>query len=245
MTSTNHPLQIITSGAFAAALQELAPVYTTETGEKVDLHFGSSHGAAHDSIPTRLSQGQTFDAFILARKALDEFAARGSLAPGLGWDLVESNIAVAVRVEDPTPDISTLEAFKKTMLSFKKVALSASASGIYLSTEVFPKLGIAEQMSKTAFTVFSERVGHVIARGEADIGCQQASEIMPIKTVKIIGFLPPEIQKPFYFSAGIGSLCVADPDRLERTKNFLRFLASPAADGIVQHTGLEPLHPAI
>jgi molybdate transport system substrate-binding protein len=242
---TKLPLQIITSGAFAAALQELAPVYTAKTGEKVDLHFGSSHGAAHDSIPTRLSQGQTFDAFVLAREALDKFAAKGSLAQGLGWDLVESNIAVAVRVEDPAPDISTLEAFKKTMLSFEKVALSASASGIYLSTEVFPKLGIAEQMSKTAFTVFSERVGHVIARGEADIGCQQASEIMPIKTVKIIGFLPPEIQRPFYFSAGIGSQCVAEPNRLERTKNFLRFLASPAADEIVRRTGLEPLHPAI
>ena len=238
-------LQIITSGAFAAALQELAPTYSAQTGEKVDLHFGSSHGAAHDSIPTRLSQGQTFDAFVLAREALDKFAASGSLAPGLGWDLVESNIAVAVRVDDPAPDISTLEAFKNTMLSYKKVALSASASGIYLSTEVFPKLGIAEQMSKTAFTVFSERVGHVIARGEADIGCQQASEIMPIKAVKIVGFLPPEIKRPFYFSAGIGAQCVDDADRLERTKKFLRFLASPAADEIVRRTGLEPLHPAI
>jgi molybdate transport system substrate-binding protein len=238
------PLQIITSGAFAAALQELAPAYCSKTGEKIELHFGSSHGAAHDSIPTRLSQGQRFDAFILARKALDSFAAKGYLAAGQGWDLVESNIAVAVRVDDPAPDISTLEAFKETMLAYKKVALSASASGIYLSTEVFPKLGIAEQMSKTAFTVFSERVGHVIARGEADIGIQQTSEIMPIKTVKIIGLLPPEIRQPFYFSAAIGADCSPD-DRLSRTRAFLAFLASPAADDIIRSTGLEPLHPPI
>jgi molybdate transport system substrate-binding protein len=238
-------LRIITSGAFAAALQELAPIYQSQTGESIELHFGSSLGAAHDSIPTRLSQGQQFDVFILARKALDEFASQGHLSPGLGWDLVESNIGVAVRVNASTPDISTLESFKQTMLSAQRVALAASASGIYLSTEVFPKLGIADQMSKTAFTVFSERVGHVIARGEADIGCQQASEIMPIKTVKIVGFLPPEIKRSFYFSAGIGAQCVDDADRLERTKKFLRFLASPAADEIVRRTGLEPLHPAI
>jgi ABC-type molybdate transport system substrate-binding protein len=60
-----------------------------------------------------------------------------------------------------------------------------------------------------------------------------------------VGFLPPEIQRPFYFSAGIGSQCADDADRLERTKTFLRFLASPVADAIVRRTGLEPLHPAI
>ena len=240
----DQPLQIITSGAFAAALQELTPVYCQQTGEKVDLHFGSSLGAAHDSIPTRLSQGQQFDAFILARKALDEFAAQGHLAGGLGWDLVESNIGVAVRVGDPAPDISTLAAFKQTLLKSRAVALAASASGIYLSTEIFPQLGIADQMRKTAFTVYSERVGHVIARGEADIGFQQASEIMPIRTVKLIGLLPLEIRKPFYFSAAIGASCI-DEQRLTRARSFLRFLASPLADDIIRRTGLEPLHPAI
>ena len=244
MTPSDQSIQIITSGAFAAALQELTPIYCQQTGEKIELHFGSSLGAAHDSIPTRLSQGQQFDAFILARKALDEFATQGHLADGLGWDLVESNIGVAVRVGDPAPDISTLAAFKQTMLKSRAVALAASASGIYLSTEIFPQLGIADQMRKTAFTVYSERVGHVIARGEADIGFQQASEIMPIQTVKLIGLLPPEIRKPFYFSAAIGASCI-DEQRLTRTRAFLRFLASPLADDIIRRTGLEPLHPAI
>ncbi len=244
MTSTSGPLQIITSGAFAAALQELTPLYCQKTGEKVELHFGSSLGAAYDSIPTRLSQGQQFDAFVLARKALDEFSVQGYLATGLSWDLVESNIGVAVRVDDLAPDISTLEAFKETLLRSRAVALAASASGIYLSTEVFPKLGIAKEMSKTAFTVYSERVGHVIARGEADIGFQQASEIMPIRTVKLVGLLPPEIRKPFQFSAAIGASC-ADSQRLQRAKAFLAFLASPEADEIIRETGLEPLHPRI
>lgn len=237
-------LQVITSGAFAAALKELTPVYCQQHNEAIELHFGSSLGAAHDSIPTRLAQGQRFDAFILARKALNEFARLGHLAAGNGWDLVESHIGMAVRVDDQAPDISSLASFRNTLLNAPRVALAASASGIYLSTEVFPLLGIAAHMHKTAFTVYSERVGHVLARGEADIGFQQVSEIMPITTVKLVGLLPLEIRKPFYFSAAIGAQCTQS-DRLARVKRFLQFLASPQAQDLIRQTGLEPLFPGI
>lgn len=237
-------LQIITSGAFAAALQTLTPLYCAQQGEAVELHFGSSLGAAHDSIPTRLAQGQRFDVFILARQALDTFEAQGYLAPGAGWDLVESNIGMAVRVGEPVPDISSLEAFRATLLNAKRVALAASASGIYLGTEVFPKLGIAAQMAKTAFTVYSERVGHVVARGEADLGFQQISEILPIQTVQVVGMLPTAIRKPFYFSAALGASCVR-AERLARVQQFLQFLAGPEAAQVIAQTGLQALCPAI
>jgi molybdate transport system substrate-binding protein len=235
------PLNIITSGAFAAALEKLTPLYCKRFSEEISLHFGSSLGAAHDSIPTRLSQGQVFDAFILARKALDDLEVEDHLAKGQGWDLVESNIGVAIRVEDDAPDISTLVSLKETLLSSQRIALAASASGIYLKNEVFPMLGISDQMNQSAFTVLSERVGHVVARKEADIGFQQASEIIPIKSVKLVGFLPEEIRKPFCFSAAIGVQCV---DRT-RTLAFLRFLASEACAGLIRETGLEPLFPKI
>ena len=245
MHQTNDTaLQVITSGAFAAALQALTPVYCQQHKEAIELHFGSSLGAAHDSIPTRLSQGQCFDAFILARKALDEFATLGHLAAGKGWDLVESNIGMAVRVDEQAPDISTLASFREALLKAPSVALAASASGIYLSTEVFALLGISERMHKTAFTVYSERVGHVVARGEAAIGFQQVSEIMPIKTVKLVGLLPIEIRKPFYFSAAVGAQCT-QPQRLTRVKRFLQFLASPQAQDMIRKTGLDPLFPEI
>jgi molybdate transport system substrate-binding protein len=165
----------------------------------------------------------------------------GHLAKGQGWDLVESNIGVAIRVEDDAPDISTLVSLKETLLSSQRIALAASASGIYLKNEVFPMLGISDQMNQSAFTVLSERVGHVVARKEADIGFQQASEIIPIKSVKLVGFLPEEIRKPFCFSAAIGVQCV---DRT-RTLAFLRFLASEACAGLIRETGLEPLFPKI
>jgi molybdate transport system substrate-binding protein len=235
------PLKAITSGAFAAALEKLLPLYREAGGGEVDLAFGSSLGAAHDSIPTRLAQGERFDVYFLARKALDGFIAEGFIRADSGIDLVESHIGAMVRREDPAPDISTVEAFREALLQARAVAHAASASGIYLSTEVFPALGIAEEMKKTARTVYSERVGRVIARGEADLGFQQISEILPIAGVKVIGRLPKEFRRPFRFGAGIG----ANSEHIEEARDLLRFLASQAAAPAIRETGLDPLFPEI
>jgi molybdate transport system substrate-binding protein len=234
-------LRAITSGAFAAALVKLLPLYEARSGSKVDLEFGSSLGAAPDSIPTRLAEGERFDAFFLAEAAVARFSQEGYIDPESRIDLVESHIGVCVREEDAAPDISSVEAFKQTLLAAKSVAHAASASGIYLSTELFPRLGIAEEMKKTAFTVFSERVGTVVARGEADIGFQQISEILPIKGVKIIGRLPEPLRRPFIFCAGIG----ADTARREEARELLRFCASEEAGPLVRDTGLDPLFPQV
>lgn len=235
------PLRVITSGAFAAALVKLLPLYRESNAGAIEVSFGSSLGAAHDSIPTRLAQGETFDLYFLARAALDDLTARGFILQGSGVDLVESHIGAAVRSADPAPDISTVEAFRETLLKSRSVAHAASASGIYLSTEVFPALGIAEQMKLTARTIYSERVGRVVARGEADLGFQQISEILPIEGVKIIGRLPEAFRRPFYFCAGIGSGC----EKVEAAKGLLRFLASEAAAPVIRETGLDPCFPQI
>ena len=185
MADNRAKLQAITSGALAAALIELLPIYKAKSGEEVDLSFGSSLGAAHDSIPSRLANGQRFDIYFMARKAVDEMTSQGLIREDSGVDLVESHIGAMVRREEAEPDISTAEDLRETLLAAESVAYSASASGIYLSTEVFPSLGIAKEMKMTAHKIFSERVGTVVARGEADLGFQQISEIVPIKNVKV------------------------------------------------------------
>jgi molybdate transport system substrate-binding protein len=90
-------------------------------------------------------------------------------------------------------------------------------------------------MSRTAFTIYFERVGHVLARVEADLGFQQVSEILPVKTFKLVRMLPAELRKPFYFSAAIGAHCTR-PDRVARVKQFLRFLASTEAALAIKQT---------
>lgn len=234
-------LKVITSGAFAAALVKLLPAFIEESGCAVELSFGSSLGAARDSIPTRLAQGEEFDVFFLAASALEAYAAQGHILAGSGIDLVESHIGAAVRIDDEAPEIGTVEAFRQTLLEVKSVAHAASASGIYLSTVVFPALGIAEQMKRTARTIYSERVGSVVARGEADLGFQQISEILPIEGVKIIGRLPEEFRRPFIFSAGIG----AKSGKQSQARDLLRFVASETASPIIRETGLDPLFPAV
>ncbi|MEJ2027962.1 MAG: substrate-binding domain-containing protein [Limibacillus sp.] len=94
---------------------------------------------------------------------------------------------------------------------------------------------------KTARTVYSERVGRVIARGEADLGFQQISEILPIEGVKVIGRLPEEFRRPFIFCAGIG----AESQRREDAKALLRFVSSQEAGPAIRETGLDPLFPKV
>lgn len=235
--STNEPLEVITSGAFAAALKTLVPIYEHQYNTIVNLSFGSSIGAAHDSIPTRLSQGQKFDVFVLAGSALDKFIQEGKIKNNTRVDLVASQIAAAVREGDPIPDISTIASFKETMLNYGRIAYSASASGTYLSTELFPKLGIEEEMSIKAKKIFSERVGTILIRNEADLGFQQMSELLPIKGIKIIEDLPPEAQRSFFFSAGIG----ADTKKEGQARHLIEFLSSPAVADQIRKTGLKPV----
>jgi molybdate transport system substrate-binding protein len=231
------PLQVITSGAFAAALKDLVPLYESQYQVKIDLAFGSSIGTAHDSIPTRISQGQKFDVFILASSALDNFILDDHIKKGTRIDLASSQIAAAVRMGDPKPDISTLAALKHTLLTIGRVAYSASASGTYLSTELFPQLGIADEMAFKAKKIFSERVGTILIRNEADFGFQQMSELLPIEGITILGDLPPEAQRSFFFSAGIGS----GTQKEDQARHLVEFLASEDVADRIQKTGLKPV----
>ncbi len=234
-------IQVITSGAFAEALKELAPEYEKQSPNKIIISYGSSMGAAPDSIPSRLSKGEQFDVLILAAPALDTFMKDGVLRSGTRVDLVASVMGAVVKTGEPKPDISTMAGLKSALLNAKSVAYSASASGVYLSTELFPKMGISEQMDKTARKIYSERVASVVARGDAELGFQQVSELLPIPGVDFIGELPPEAQKTVLFSAGITS----NTKNQEASKDLIQFLASKKAVPVIQKAGLKPVLPVL
>ena len=234
-------IHVITSGAFADALKVLAPEYENQSPNKVIISYGSSMGAAHDSIPSRLARDEKFDVLILAGPALEGFIKSGAVQPGTRVDLVASVIGAAVKAGAPKPDISTVPALKQALLNAKSVAYSASASGTYLSTELFPKLGIAEEMSKTAIKIYSERVGTAVARGDAELGFQQVSELISIPGIDFIGEIPPEVQKTVLFSAGITS----NVNHLAASRDLIAYLASPKAAPTIQKAGLKPLLPSL
>jgi len=230
-------IQVITSGAFAEALVTLTPIYEKQSQHKVIISNGSSMGSAPDSIPSRLARGERFDVLILASPALDAFIKSGQVEAGTKVDLVASVIGAAVRKGASKPDISTVEALKKTLLASQSVAYSASASGTYLSTVLFPQLGITEQMQLTSKKIYSERVGAVIARGEADLGFQQVSELIPIAGIDFLGELPTEVQQTVLFSAGITS----NRNNLNAARDLIAFLASKQVAPMIVQAGLKPI----
>ena len=198
-----HQLSVVTSGGFASAYDILAPQFTQETGIQLHTQYGSSTGGAPQSIPMRLSRGEVFDVIILSRPSLDELTRKGEVDPRTRTDLVYSSIGMAVRSGAVKPDITSKDAFVKTLLAAKSIGYSASASGTYLSTQLWPQLGIWNQIKHKSQRILGERVASVVARGEVQIGFQQISEILPIVGVVYVGAIPKELQKITTFSAAV------------------------------------------
>ena len=230
-------VRVMTSGAFTAPYKDLVPMFEKETGHKVLSAYGASMGNAPDAIPVRLERGEPADIVIMVGPALDDLIKKGKVVPGSRVDLVRSTIGFAVRAGAPKPDISTMAALKKTLLEAKSIAYSASASGTYFSTEMLQKMGIAEQVLPKAKRILSERVGTVVARGDAELGLQQVSELIPIAGIDYIGPLPPEVQQTTFFSAGI----VVGAKEPEAARALIKFFTSMTASPIISKSGLEPM----
>ncbi len=236
-TADGGEIRVMTSGGFTAPYNELIPEYERATQNKIVTAYGASMGNAPDSIPMRLQRGEPVDVVILAATALDELIKQGKVVAGSRVDLVRSSIGMAVRAGALKPDISSVEALKRTLLQAKSIAYSASTSGVYLSTELFPRLGIADQIMGKSKRIESERVGTVVARGDAEIGFQQISELLPIPGIDYVGPLPAEVQKVTVFSAGV-AVGAKEPDA---ARKLIKFLASPAAAPAITKSGLEPV----
>jgi molybdate transport system substrate-binding protein len=229
-------IKVVTSGAFTAAYLELVPQYEAATHNKLVTQFGPSMGTTHNAIPVRLERKEEIDVVIMAAPALAELIQRGEIRPNSRVDLVQSSIGMAVKAGAPRPDISTVEALKRTLLAAKSIAYSDSASGVYLSTELFPQLGIADQIKGKSRKIEADPVGGVVAKGEAEIGFQQISELRPVKGIDIVGTLPPGAQRVTFFAAGIPTTS-RNP---EAAKALIQWLASPAAYPAIKKSGLEP-----
>jgi molybdate transport system substrate-binding protein len=228
-------VRVMISGGFTAAYLEVIPEFERTSGHKVGTAFGASMGNAPDSIPVRLQRGEPMDVVILAASALDDLVAQGRVLAGSRTDLARSSIGMAVRAGAARPDISSVEALTRTLLQARSIAYSASASGVYLSTELFPRLGIADQIKARSRRIESERVAVVVARGEAEIGFQQISELRGVAGTDYVGPLPPEVQRITVFAAGIG----ANTRNQEAARALIAFLASPAAAKAITNSGLE------
>jgi molybdate transport system substrate-binding protein len=230
-------VKVMISGGVSAAYNELVPQYERASGNTVVTARGSSMGDSPTSIPGRIRRGEAVDVFIMVGDALDDLLKAGKVVPGSRVDLARSLMGMAVRAGAPKPDIGSVEAFKRAMLAAKSVAYSESASGVYLSTKLFPRLGIADIMAPKSRKVIGEPVGAAVARGEAEIAFQQMSELRPVPGIDIVGPLPPDLQVVTIFSAGIAT----SAKDANAARGLIAFLASPAAAGAIEKSGMEPI----
>ena len=230
-------ITVVTSGAFTAAYLELVPQYEHATHDKLVTEFGPSLGTTVNAIPMRLQRGEAIDVVIMAAPGLDALIAQGRIRADSRVDLVRSNIGMAVKAGAPRPDISTLDALKRTLLAAKSIAYSDSASGVYLADELFPKLGIADQIKGKSRKIEADPVGGVVAKGDAEIGFQQISELRPVKGIDIVGELPPGAQRVTVFAAAIPTTS----KHPEAAKALIQWLASPVTQPVMKKTGLDPV----
>jgi molybdate transport system substrate-binding protein len=233
--ATPTEIRVFASGAFKAAYLALLPGFEHATAHKVVTAWGSSVAGAPTSIPARLAAGEPVDLVIMAGAGLDRLVGEGKIAAGSRVDLARSGIGVAVRTGAARPDLSSGDALIRAITQAKSIAHSSSASGVYLKG-LFQRLGLSDALGDRIRQVEGEPVGAVVARGEAEIGFQQVSELLPVPGIDFVGPLPPELQHETVFAAGIAAHA-REPDA---ARALIAYLTAPAAAPIIRASGMEP-----
>jgi molybdate transport system substrate-binding protein len=236
MTNGSGHLNVLISGGFAAAYEKLLPEFEQTNGIKVTTGSGASQGTGPQTIAAQLARGVPADVVILSREGLSELIAAGRIAAGTDVDLARVPLGVAVRAGAAKPDVSTIEAFKQILLKAKTIAVPGSTSGIWLATDLFPRLGIAEQVNVRAMPRGTDATA-MVAAGGADLAVLPVSEIVHAAGVDFAGSIAAEIQFVQVFSAAV----FAGSREIEGSKRLIEFLASARASEAIRNSGMEPL----
>lgn len=234
-------IHVMISSGFHGAYSELAPAFERATGHHLITTRGPSMGDSPEAIPARLARGESADVVILDGGAADQLGQRDLTQAGSKVELARSLIGMVVREGAEKPDISSVTALRNTLLAAKSIAYSDSGSGTYLSTVLFAKLGVADQIGPRSRKVrgppSGEPVAAVVARGEAEIGFQQVAELIHTPGITFVGALPAEVQPMFSF-AGVLTKTAREP---EAARALLAFLSSRDAAPAITKAGLMPL----
>ena len=179
------------------------------------------------------------DVVILGAQAVDDLQKQGKLIPGSMTSVAGTPVSVVIRAGVPKPDISSVEAFKHTLLSAKSIVYADPAkgglSGVYFA-RVLDRLGLTEQLRAKTILVPGAQAAEVVAKGDAELGVAQGSEIVPVSGAQLVGPLPGEIVSVTIFAAGVG----ADSKSQDAAKAFIGYLKGPAAAPTLKAEGFEP-----
>ena len=229
-------LVVLISGVFHAAYLHVVPAFEQETGLSVNSELSPSLGDSPESVESRLARGEDADVLIMAGRGLDDAVSKKIVLDGTRVELARAPAGMAMKKGAAKPDISTVDGLRATLLSASSVGYSISASGQYVSHELFQKLGIAEQMKGKAHEVEGVTpVSETVAKGVNQYGFQAVSEILPIEGVELIGKLPDPVE----FITPVSAAVAPKSKNPEGARALLRFLTRPEMDSILERYGLE------
>jgi len=228
-------LRVMISGGFSTAYRQVLPEFERETGIAVTTLSGASQGKGPETIAAQVARGVEVDVVIMSREGLSELIAANRIAAGTDADLATAAIGAAVRAGMRKPDVSTVEGFRQALLAAKLVAVPASTSGIFLTTEVFPKLGINDRIHTRVMPRGAQSAALVVD-GEADLVVQPISELIHVKGLAYAGAIPAELQLIQMFAAAV----VAGSKEAEAGKRLIAFLTSRHATAAIKANGMEP-----
>lgn len=228
-------IRVIAGSAVTPAMKVLIPQYEQWSGNRVVADFDGAIGA----MTNRIAAGEVADVVIVSRQQIDSLAKDGKVVASTTADLAKLGIGVFVRKGAAKPDISTVQAFRRTMLSAKSIGYNDPAAGAPVSLYLigaFDRLGIAAEMTRktVAFKQRSERFS-AVARGDVEIGFNQISEILAVADVDLVGPLPTAIQNFTQFSAAV----VSAGEHQDEARQFVSFISSPAALSVMRQLGFE------
>jgi molybdate transport system substrate-binding protein len=229
-------IKILCTHAFKEAVIEAGAQFEKETGNKLSIIYGTT-----GDIVKRINAGEPADVVIASAAAVQDLAKAGKIVPGSNVPAARTGVGIAVRAGAPKPDIHSVEALKRSLLAAKSIAYSdpkdGGTSGIHFA-QVVQRLGIAEQIKpKTILIGGGGDVGEVVAKGEAEIGVQMTTELLPVPGIQYVGPLPDELQNMIAFAVGIG----ANGKQRDAGSAFIKFLLSPRGISILKASGLEPV----
>ena len=233
-------IRVLCSGAMRAVLQQLAPAFEKSSGDVLVIEYATA-----GKVEEKVGDGEAVDVAILTRPRAEKLVGSAKLVGGTITELARVPIGLAVKKGAPHPDISSVEAVKRTLLNAKSIAYvdpaSGGTSGIFLA-QALEKLGIAAEVKSKIRLVSpplgqsSPRVGDVVERGEAEIGLQPISELIEVPGIDIVGPLPAELQSPdLVYMAGSPTLS----GQPLAAKALIDFLAAPAAAPVYKANGME------
>ena len=217
-------IRVLSGNGAKAAVRELCTQFERATGNKINLHF-----EVNADIQKKIEAGEAFDVAVLNPPVIEALSKEAKIVTGSRADIGRAGLGVAVRQGAPKPDISSVDAFRRTMLAAKAVAYPGKgASGLYF-VSLLDRMGIKAQMQG--------KLKPMLARGDADLVVVVATRIMDVGGVEMVGPIPEELQTKIGFAAGL-SASAKEPDG---AKSLIRFMTAPSAAATLRAKGVDPI----